>query len=111
MTSNLTALSLLIIGALGMLFIILRKAPVLASLTHEEIEKNRILNSIKKKIKDKTLKDFSSELLLHKLLSKTRVLVLKTEHKLSCWLSQLRQKSANKGCFPDKEYWKKLKDK
>jgi len=52
---------------------------------------------------------FSNTVFLQKVLSRVRVLTLKTDHKTSYWLQQLRE-SSQKNKFGDKgEYWKKVK--
>jgi len=68
------------------------------------------LPRIKKIIgKNGTGKLFSRELLLQKILSKFRVLTIRTENKTSNWLVKLRQKSIeNKDKFSE-DYWKKIK--
>jgi ribosomal protein L30/L7E len=57
------------------------------------------------------LNNFSYELFLQKMLSRFRVLSLKTESKTSKWLEMLRQKKTQKGIeeTENKDYWDKLK--
>jgi len=70
--AEIIAFIIFLIGLIGMCAIILRKVSVLSGLAPEQIEKG-IFSHIKSQIKEKTLKDFSVELYLHKILSKIRV--------------------------------------
>jgi hypothetical protein len=54
-------------------------------------------------------KNFSLELLLQKILSKVRVLVLKIDHKTSTWLQMLRERAKRKNTLEKDNYWKRLK--
>ena len=56
------------------------------------------------------LKSFSFESFLHKLLSKTRILTLKTESKISGWQHQLRKNSKKEKDIENDTYWKELKN-
>jgi len=95
--------SLLVMG-----FIVVRKIPVLVELKPEEI-KPVYWNKFKEKVKSNGFfKFFSGEILLQKILSKFRILTLKTENKTACWLARLRQK--NKSKFSE-DYWKKIRRK
>jgi len=104
--------ALLIFSTLGMALIVFRKMPVLVELNPQE-RKCSILGKLKQGVKKNGfVKTFSSsELLLQKVLSKFRILTLRTETKTSAWLTELRQKSIKeKKKFKD-DYWKKLKTK
>ena len=57
----------------------------------------------------KIFKDFSFEILLQKILSKVRVLILRTDNKTSTWLQRLREKSQKKKFAEDDDYWKKVR--
>ena len=105
----LIAFVIFLISVVGVGIIILKKVPVLVQVNVKPIDKSAVFSAIKAQIKDKTIKDFSFEMFLHKLLSKLRVMILKTERQIGCWLSSLRQKSINKNCFKDNHYWKKVK--
>lgn len=108
--AEIISLSIFLIGVIGMAVIVLRKIPILVNLPPQKGRKFQLtVGSVILQLKEKTFKDFSFELVLHKLLSKLRVLALKTENKISHWLSQLRQrKIEKKNNFPD-DYWDKLK--
>lgn len=63
-----------------------------------------------KKIKTLNIfKDFSSELFLQKVLSKVRILTLKTDHKTSNWLQRLRERSQKKKFEENGDYWQEVK--
>jgi len=109
---ELTAAIILIIGLIGMAVVIFRKIPVLVELPPQEIEKPGALGKLKDKIRNNgTLESFSGEILLQKLLSKVRVLTLKTDEKTDSWLTKLRQRSLEKRKKFSADYWKKLKRK
>jgi hypothetical protein len=55
-------------------------------------------------------KKFSLEILLQKILSKVRVLVLKIDHKTSNWLQTLRERAKKRSTLEKDNYWKKLKN-
>ena len=100
---------LLSLAAIG--FILYRKMPLLVGLPETSGDFQKVVVS---KIKEKTkglpgLKDFSYELYLQKLLSKFRVLSLKTEHKTGSWLEHLRQKNVQNNGSNKDNYWEELK--
>ena len=98
---------------LGIAFIIYRKMPVLSEYIPETSKGNGLMTNFKEKLKDKVAFRAvnSGEAILLKTLSKSRVLVLKAEHKIGCWLSTLRQKSIEKEkCFKE-NYWEKINTK
>ncbi len=99
------------IGFMGMGVIVIKKIPVLVELPETEIKGPRIFGKHRHKIKNNgTVKSFSSkELLLQKILSKFRILTLKTDKKTSNLLAKLRQKSIeNKKKFSE-DYWKRIR--
>ncbi len=107
---ELIAAIILFIGLIGMSVIIIRKIPVLAELSTQEIKEEGTLEKLKEKIKNNgTIKSFSGEILLQKILSKIRILTLKTENKTGAWLAKLRQKSIEKKNRFSEDYWQKLK--
>lgn len=107
---ELTAIIILFSSLLGMGIIVFRKIPILTELPKIPggFDLKIKLLQIKEKIKkSKYFKPSSFEILLQKVLSKIRILSLKTEKKTSLWLQKLREKSTKK-----KEtniYWQKLK--
>lgn len=99
------------IGLIGMSIIVIKKIPVLNELPEIEVQRIGILERLKHKVKNNgTVKSFSSkELLLQKVLSKFRILTLKTDKKTSNLLAKLRQKSIeNKKKFSE-DYWKRIR--
>lgn len=90
-------LILFLISVTGIVVTIKRKVPLLMELSPQTLEKV----SIKR--------DFSRSLILQKILSKFRILILKTDHKTNEWLKNLREKSRdNETKFSD-SYWDKLR--
>ncbi len=109
---ELSAIIILFVGLAGMSVIIFKKIPVLAELPVEEFENAKILEGIKKNAKKNNIfKLFSPEVLLQKLLSKIRILTLKTDNKTSAWLTKLRQRSVKERDDFSDDYWKKIRKK
>jgi hypothetical protein len=54
-------------------------------------------------------KKVSSEMLLQKMLSKTRVLILKTDNKTSNWLQRLRERAQENKFGDNDTYWKDVR--
>lgn len=100
----------LFIGLIGMAVIIFRKIPVLSELEMEPVKGPRVLNRFREKIKNsKVLKSFSKEILFQKILSKIRILTLRTDNKTSNWLVKLRQRALEKKNKFSDDYWKKIR--
>ena len=104
------ATTILITSFFGMSAILFRKIPSLMELpfSKEEVslvlkvqEKAKEFNSLK-------LKPFSAENFLQKVLLRLKVLILKTENKISYWLEGLQQRSRIQSSFPE-NYWQELK--
>jgi hypothetical protein len=106
--ANIIAIILFFIGLVGTSVIIYRKIPVLVALAPEQVE-TKPLEEIKERIKRNG--SFSIKKLLEKILSKFRILTLKTEHKTSNLLIKLRQKSIEEKNKFSEDYWKKVKRK
>jgi hypothetical protein len=69
-------------------------------------------NFLKLKEKIKILnpfKSFSQEVFLQKILSKIRILSLKSENKTGNWLQRLREKSQKNKFQEDDNYWEEIK--
>ena len=84
------------ISLLGIAFILLKKIPELVTLPkngHHGIKKHKVIIKAEKRIKDLHFHFFSKQMLLHKLLSKFRLLVLKTEKKVDSILHSIRKKA------------------
>ena len=111
MSLELIAFLILISSFLGMLTLIYRKIPILLELPEviEKPLKESAWTKLKAKIKNfPILKSFSSEIFLQKLLSKIRILTLKTDNKTFSWLKKLRQKAKIRKNLND-NYWEELK--
>lgn len=109
---------LLILSSLSILSLVFKKLPVLAGLSpvaERGFNLRPVLSKIWEKVKTLPfLKNFSFEMFLQKVLSKIRVLTMKTEHKTFTWLSQLRKRAQKNHEKKDDNYWeelKKIKDK
>jgi len=108
--ANFIALAVLAISFIGLVFILLKKLPVLAR-THVPADNPSYVAIAKLKSKVKNALDpvgLDYELYLQKVLSRVRVLTLKTENKTANWLEILRQRS-KKNSEENKDYWEKLK--
>lgn len=111
--AELIAMATLFIGLLGTMLILFRKIPVLAQLPNSSAH-NPLFFRIKSLIgRCPGIKNFSYELFLQKSLSKTRILILKTENKITGLLEKTRQKSnqknnSNFGRSND-GYWEELR--
>lgn len=100
--------AIILIGSLlGMGIIIRRKLPLVSELPETVLGQKEPLAKIKNLL---PVKGFSSEIFLQKMLSKIRILTLKTENKTSNWLQKLREKSKKRKLFEEDDYWQKLKD-
>ncbi|MCH8741958.1 hypothetical protein IH779_03630 [Patescibacteria group bacterium] len=110
--SNVIAIIVFLGSLLGIFVILFPKIPLVKKLPLQArgSQENLALR-LKNKIKDLgPLKSFSSESLLHKLLSKTRILTLKMESKISGWQHQLRKNSKKEKEIENDTYWKELKN-
>jgi len=101
----------LLLSLAGMAVILWRKMPVLSKLPEPSGDFRRFFAE---KIKEGTkkmpvVKNFSYELYLQKMLSKIRVLTMKTENKTGSWLERLRQKKNQKDRTNNDNYWDNLK--
>jgi len=105
--------SLILFSSLiGMGVILFRKIPILAGLPETSTKFNLKEKALKIKEKIKNLvpfEDFSNEMFLQKVLSKIRILTLKTESKTANWLESLRQRSIRKKNNVSDNYWQELK--
>ncbi len=109
---EIAALIILLIGLIGMGVIIYRKIPVLAELPETSAQaKENLLVRLKNKVFNISfVKNFSFALFLQKILSKIRILTLRTESKTADWLQKLREKSQKKKNFDNDNYWQELKN-
>ncbi|MSU60758.1 MAG: hypothetical protein EXS52_02480 [Candidatus Staskawiczbacteria bacterium] len=85
-----------IASLVGVLFILLKNIPALIQLPQNGtsgFQKNEFVTNIEKKIKDIYFHFFEKQMLLHKILSKFRLLTLKAERKIDESLSVIRKKA------------------
>ena len=111
MTTIITSLVFFLsLGGAGV--IAYRKIPLLIELP-DVVEKDGVMkwpSIVKSKIKNiDFVKNFSYEIFLQKILSKFKVLTLKTENKTSNWLQELRERHKNKKVLEDDHYWDEIK--
>ena len=115
--ANITALSLLILSGLGSFILVAKKINALSDYAPPSDLRPGLAAKIKQRIKTSELvkKITPSETLLLKILSWLRIYILKSEHKVSGMLSNLRQKTMEKnGTTPkvfNSSYWEQLKAK
>ncbi len=111
--AELIATIILIISFVGILVILFWKIPALINLPIQKKESFheslflRLSNIIKN---SSLLKSLSLDNFLHKLLSKIRVLTLKTDNKTTNWLQRLRQRSQKKQEIQNDKYWEEIKN-
>jgi len=108
--TELIAIIILVFSLLGMGVIILRKIPILVTLPEvvPKKKKESLISRLKKEIKKiNPFRNFSYEIFLQKILSKIRILSLKTENRTFRWLQKLREKSKKEK--ENDDYWQKLK--
>ena len=108
---ELILITILISSLLGIGVILYRKFPLLTKLPETPFKiKEPLVLKMKNGIKKLPGKDkFDYELYLQKILSRVRVLTLKTENKTSNWLERLRQKNNQKNNHNNEKYWEELK--
>ncbi|MFH1575333.1 MAG: hypothetical protein ABIB55_00065 [Candidatus Nealsonbacteria bacterium] len=101
----------LFLSLTGMAVILWRKIPVLCELRERDLDfYNSFVDGVRGGMERiPGIKSFSYELYLQKLLSKIRVLTMKTENKTGSWLEKLRQRSCRKNRTSNDDYWDTLK--
>jgi hypothetical protein len=111
MSSEKISLIILILSFLGLAVFIYRKIPALASLQlSEEVSSPGIFSRVSALLKKLPwFKDFSKEILLHKIISKIRIVTLKADHKTFNWLKSLREKN-QKDKLENENYWEEIKN-
>lgn len=101
---------ILVFSSIGLGGIIFKKIPVLSTLSEkeskEEVQKSELMERLRKV---KIFKDFSYEKFLQKLLTKVRILSLKTDNKTSNWLKKLKDNTQRKKIMEDDNYWDEIK--
>jgi hypothetical protein len=112
MSFNLITLLVFISSLFGTILLVIRKIPILVELPEaiEESSGNNFYSKLKERIKNTPgLKSFSKDILLQKILSKIRILSLRTENKTFKWLQNLRNKSQEDKFGKDDNYWQKIR--
>lgn len=109
--SNLIAIIIFLGSLLGMGVILFRKISLARKLPLEvESPQENLSSRLKNRIRFfLPIKSFSSESFLHKLLSKSRLLTLKTESRIAGWQQGLREKAKRKREIENDNYWEELK--
>ena len=112
MSYEIIPIIILLVSLFAVLTIIFRKIPILAELP--EISEGHVKEAPWFKIKNRIrvfriFHSFSFETFLQKILSKIRILTLRTDNKTSNLLQKLREKAQQKN-LGDENYWQGLKD-
>lgn len=112
MSYELVAIIILVGSLLGILVILFRKIPVLVELPEERvIAQERLFFKLRERIKNsRYFRPSYFELFLQKILSKIRILTLKTENQIAIWLQKLRKKSLRKKEEKKDNYWQEIKN-
>jgi hypothetical protein len=94
------SLSIIFLASLmGMFFMVKKKLPILANLSSVELSP----------VAPKEETFSKKSLFLQKVLSKFRILVLKTDNKTNEWLKELRKRSLENKTKFSESYWDNLK--
>ena len=109
--AELIFLSILVFSFLGISVILFRKIPALVSLPETSQGTGQpLVKKIRETVKNiPGLKSVPYELYLQKILSKVRVLTMKTENKTGNWLEKLRKRANQKNHFDSDDYWEELR--
>jgi hypothetical protein len=100
---------LLFIGLAGTVLVIMRKVSVLSELPDDYVPGDPLVVRLKRQVGNLPGSEaLDYEVHLQKVLSKVRVLTMRTEQKTGSWLEKLRQKSNRKKSRKD-NYWEELK--
>jgi len=112
---ELIAIIILLCSVVGIGVIIFRKIPILVELPEVSPRKKKgkeprfFQRGLEKIKKIGPLRSFSFEIFLQKILSKIRILSLKTDNKTFNWLQKLREKAKKNKSKENDNYWEKLK--
>ena len=115
MSYELIATIILFGSLLGMGVLIFRKIPVLVELPEVSPRKKKgkapgfFQRELEKIKKINPFKSFSYEIFLQKILSKIRILSLKTENRTFNWLQKLRERAQKKKTEKSDTYWEEIK--
>jgi len=106
---ELIALIIFFSSLAGMGVIVYRKIPLLLELPETPPSKFKRRDFLLKTKNSIPLKGVSIEIFLQKILSKIRILTLKTDNKTSSWLEKLRTRSQKNKFNKDDNYWQEIK--
>ncbi len=98
-----------VLSLTGIGIILLRKIPLLLQLPETAAAPFNWKEFLLRIKNSSPLKDFSFEMFLQKILSRIRVLTLKTDSKTSNWLQRLRARSQQKKFEENDKYWEDIK--
>jgi len=105
------ATTILFLSLSGIGWLCYSKIPILINVSKKRGGKKSksLFLILEKRIKGhKFFKNFSYEMFLQKILSKIRILTLKTDSKTSSLLQELRQKSQEKKDLECDDYWEEI---
>lgn len=106
---ELIVLIILICSLIGIGIILFQKIPLLLELP-ETLPSHFSWQDFFSKLRSLApFKRFSLEIFLQKILSKVRILTLKTDSKTSSWLQRLRERSQKKKFDENDNYWQEIK--
>lgn len=101
---------ILVSSSIGLGGIIFRKIPVLSALQEKDIKEKSSESKLMERVrKVKLFRNFSYEKFLQKLLTKVRILSLKTDKKTSNWIKKLKDNTQRKKIMEDDNYWDEIK--
>ncbi len=101
---------ILFVSLLGLCVILSRKIPVLTGLPEAPKSGEPLAVRLRKQVQTLPGSDtINYELYLQKLLSRIRVLTMKTEQKTGIWLEKLRKRNNQKVNHKKDSYWEELK--
>jgi len=107
---ELIAVIILVCSFIGMGVIIFRKIPVLLTLPEILLQKESFISKLKERLKKlNPFRNFSYEIFLQKILTKVRILSLRTDNKTFNWLQKLREKAQKKKTEKKDNYWEEVK--
>lgn len=98
-------------STVGLGTIIFRKIPLLITLPEDIVEKEKepLVLRLKNRIKrNNPLRDFSYNIFLQKILTKIRILSLKTDKKTFYWIKKLRENRHRKKMRENDNYWEEI---
>ena len=107
---ELIAVIILVCSLIGVGVIIFRKIPVLLTLPETLVQKESFISKLKERLKKLSpFRNFSYEIFLQKILTKVRILSLRTDNKTFNWLQKLREKAQKKKTEKKDNYWEEVK--